>query len=352
MGTSPLTLESGRGARLPATGSPVPDAVASEHWQTILARAIRDPVDLCRRLGLPEELAAEAARSAAEFGLLVPQPYLARIRAGDPHDPLLAQVLPREAELARSPQFVSDPLHETGTAGTPGLLGKYKGRFLIVASGDCAVHCRFCFRRHFPYVQALSGHAWPGVFRQIAAESSIEEVILSGGDPLTTPDRRLGEIARQLAEIPHLRRIRVHTRLPIVIPQRVNDELLAWLRGTRLATFLVVHCNHPAEIDADVAAALGRLADAGVPVLNQAVLLRGVNDDVEVLARLFARLVDLRVMPYYLHQLDHVAGAAHFEVTEERGRELIRQLRTRLPGYAVPRYVRDTPGAAHKEVLE
>jgi EF-P beta-lysylation protein EpmB len=222
---------------------------------------------------------------------------------------------------------------------------------LIVASGDCAVHCRFCFRRHFPYVQALSGRAWSGVFRQIAAETSVEEVILSGGDPLTTPDRRLAEIAHQLAEIPHLRRFRVHTRLPIVIPQRVNDELLAWLRGTRLATFLVVHCNHPAEIDADVAAAIGWLVDAGVPVLHQAVLMRGINDDVEVLAALFSRLVDLRVMPNYLHQLDRVAGAAHFEVPEERGRELIRQLRARLPGYAVPRYVRDTPGAANKEVL-
>ena len=163
-----------------------------EDWRTILARAIRDPVELCRRLGLAEELAAEAARSTAGFRVLVPQPYLARIRPGDPDDPLLAQVLPRKAEMADAPQFVPDPLHEAGTVRTPGLLGKYKGRFLIVASGVCAVHCRFCFRRHFPYVQALSGHAWSGVFQQIAAETSIEEVILSGGDPLTTHDRRLG----------------------------------------------------------------------------------------------------------------------------------------------------------------
>jgi len=353
MGTSPLTLESDQ----PAAGAPGHPLAgcrsqAGEDWRTILARAIRDPVELCRRLGLPEELAAEAAQSTAAFRMLVPQPYLARIRPGDPDDPLLAQVLPRKAEMADSPQFVPDPLHEAGTVRAPGLLGKYKGRFLIVASGVCAVHCRFCFRRHFPYVQALSGHAWSGVFDQIATETSIEEVILSGGDPLTTSDRRLARIARQLAEIPHLRRLRVHTRLPIVIPQRVNDELLAWLRGTRLATFLVVHCNHPAEIDADVAATLGRLVDAGVPVLNQAVLMRGINDDVEVLAALFSRLADLRVLPYYLHQLDRVAGAAHFEVPEQRGRELIRQLRARLPGYAVPRYVRDTPGAEHKEVLE
>jgi len=361
MGSSIVSLELGRSAETTA-GAPghplgsrvqVADAAATvQEWQTILARAIRDPVELCRRLGLPEELAAEATRSTAGFRVLVPQPFLSRIRPGDPDDPLLAQVLPRKAELADLPQFVPDPLDEAGTVRAPGLLGKYKGRFLIVASGACAVHCRFCFRRHFPYVQALSGPAWSGVLKQIAAETSIEEVILSGGDPLTTRDHRLAEIAEALSEIPHLRRLRVHTRLPIVIPQRVNDDLLAWLRGTRLATYMVVHCNHPAEIDADVSAALGRLVDAGVPVLNQAVLMRGINDDVDVLAGLFGRLVDLRVMPYYLHQLDRVAGAAHFEVPPDRGRELIRQLRARLPGYAVPRYVRDTRGATHKEVLE
>ena len=348
MGTSPLTLDSHGGTRLGGAD----DTTAAKEWQTILAGAIRDPVELCRQLGLPEDLVAEATQSTVGFHVLVPRPYLARMRPGDPHDPLLAQVLPRKAELANVPQFVPDPLQESSATRTPGLLGKYTGRILIVASGVCAVHCRFCFRRHFPFIQALSEHAWSGVLQQIAAETSIDEVILSGGDPLTSHDRRLGQIAQQLAEIPHLRRLRVHTRLPIVIPQRVNDELLAWLRGTRLATFMVVHCNHPAEIDADVAAALGRLVDAGVPVLNQAVLMRGINDNVDVLAELFGRLVDLRVTPYYLHQLDRVAGASHFEVAEARGRELMRALRARLPGYAVPRYVRDTPGAAHKEVLE
>ncbi len=330
------------------TGQPF----GGDDWRAVLARAIRDPRELCRRLGLAEQRGIEAAQATGGFRLLVPEPYLARIRPGDPDDPLLAQVLPRMAELTDSPQFVPDPLREAGSVRRPGLLGKYKGRFLIVASGVCAVHCRFCFRRHFPYVQALSGRAWLEVFQQIAAETSIEEVILSGGDPLTAHDGRLAEVVRQLAEIPHLRRLRVHSRLPIVIPQRVNEELLAWLRGTRLASFMVVHCNHPAEIDTGVAAALGRLVDAGVPVLNQAVLLRGVNDDVDVLAELFGRLVDLRVMPYYLHQLDRVSGAAHFEVPEDRGRELVRQLRARLPGYAVPRYVRDVPGAAHKVILE
>lgn len=326
-------------------------------WRTILAQAVRDPAELCRRLALPESLVREAAESTAGFRVLVPEPYLARMRPGDPRDPLLLQVLPRKEELATEsplggPQFVADPLNEAATRRTPGLLGKYKGRFLIVASGVCAVHCRFCFRRHFPYIQALSGSAWSGVLQQIAADYTIEEVILSGGDPLTTPDERLAEVTRQLAEIPHLRRLRVHSRLPIVLPQRVTGELVAWLRATRLATYMVVHCNHPAELDAATAAALARLVDAGVPVLNQAVLLRGVNDDADVLTELCGRLADLRVLPYYFHQLDRVAGAAHFEVPESRGRELVRQLRVRLPGYAVPRYVRDAPGATHKEVLE
>jgi len=328
------------------------DSTLHGDWRTILARAIRNPRELCRRLALPEALAAEAADSTAGFRVLVPEPYLARMRRGDPTDPLLLQVLPRKEELAAAPQFVPDPLDEAGSLRSPGLLGKYKGRILIVASGVCAVHCRFCFRRHFPYTAALSGTAWSGILRQIAADATIEEVILSGGDPLTTGDRRLAEVVRQLAEVPHLRRLRVHSRLPIVIPQRVNDELMAWLRGTRLATFMVVHCNHPAELDAVTAAALGRLIDAGVPVLNQAVLMRGINDDVDTLAELCGRLADLRVMPYYLHQLDRVAGATHFEVPESRGRELVRQLRARLPGYAVPRYVRDVPGATHKEVVE
>jgi EF-P beta-lysylation protein EpmB len=355
MESSPFTVESDQ-AGSADDGSPRQPLARHgsqiEDWRTILAQAIRDPVELCRRLGLAEELGAEAIGAATAFRVLVPQPYLARIRPGDPNDPLLAQVLPRKAEMAEAPHFVPDPLHEAGTIRAPGLLGKYKGRFLVVASGVCAVHCRFCFRRHFPYVQALSKHAWSGIFESIAAETSIEEVILSGGDPLTSHDRRLAEIAEELSGIPHLRRLRIHSRLPIIIPQRVNDELLTWLRGTRLVTYLVVHCNHPAEIDADVAAAFGRLVDAGVPVMNQAVLMRGINDNVEVLAELFRRLVNLRVIPYYLHQIDRVAGAAHFEVPEEQGRQLIRQLRARLPGYAVPRYVRDMPGAENKEVLE
>ncbi len=345
----------------PATGSAAGSAArpvrgpAAPHyadWQAALADAVRDPAELCRLLDLPPSLSqyavAEAAKPAAErFSMLVPRPYLARIRPGDPKDPLLVQVLPTEAERVETPGFTADPLGEARAMVGPGLLSKYRGRLLILTTGHCAVHCRFCFRRHFPALSDSFGGLpqraddWEATLARIAADRSIHEVILSGGDPLTLPDERLARLAGRLAQIPHLRRLRVHTRLPIMIPQRINGELLQWLRGTRLTVVMVVHVNHPAEIDGPVADALARLVDAGVPVLNQAVLLRGVNDRLEVLVELCERLIDLRVMPYYLHHLDQVAGAAHFNVPEHVGRKLIAGVRNCLPGYAVPTYVRE-----------
>jgi EF-P beta-lysylation protein EpmB len=223
---------------------------------------------------------------------------------------------------------------------------------LLITTGACAVHCRYCFRRHYPYSEGpRSIDDWQPAIDRLAADPSIDEVLLSGGDPLTLVDEQLAELARRLAEIPHLRRLRIHTRLPIVIPQRVTSELLDWLSGTRLAPIMVVHANHPQEIDAATAGALTKLIDAGVPVLNQSVLLRGVNDHAEALIDLSRRLIDLRVMPYYLHQLDRVQGAAHFEVPISRGLELVAQMRAALPGYAVPRYVQEIAGDAHKRVL-
>ncbi|MCX7426088.1 MAG: EF-P beta-lysylation protein EpmB [Planctomycetia bacterium] len=317
-------------------------------WQAVLADAIRDPSELRRLLDLPPGPAAPEGR----FPMLVPRPYLARIRRSDPQDPLLLQILPRPEESIATPRFSADPLGESAARRGPGLLGKYPGRSLIVTTGVCAVHCRFCFRRHFPYPSHdAEPEALDQAVRQIAADTSLGEVILSGGDPLTLTDCRLAELSQRLARIGHLRRLRVHTRMPIVIPQRVTPELISWLRGTRLTPIMVVHVNHPAEIDTAVADALGRLVDAGVAVLSQTVLLRAVNDRVDVLAELCQRLVDLRVMPYYLHQLDRVAGAAHFEVPEARGRALVAELRARLPGYAVPRYVREVPEATSKIAL-
>lgn len=314
--------------------------------------AVRDVGELCELLNLPESFVAEAAKAAGDFPLFVPRPFVASMRRGDPSDPLLRQVLPLDAENVSALGFTIDPVADSAAAVQPGLLHKYNGRALMVTTGACAVHCRYCFRRHFPYHETPRSLAqWEPAIERIAADESIHEVILSGGDPLTLVDVLLERLAARLAEIPHLCRLRVHTRLPIVIPQRVTDDLLDWLTGTHLTPIVVVHANHPAEIDEHVAAALGRMIEAGIPILNQAVLLRGVNDDADVLVELCERLVDLRVMPYYLHQLDRVAGAAHFEVPVVRGQEIIRELQARLPGYAVPRYVQEVPGAPHKVSL-
>jgi L-lysine 2,3-aminomutase len=324
-------------------------------WQSVLAEAVRSPGELCRLLGLDPSLAAKTEQAAGGFPLLVPRPYLARIRPGDPADPLLLQVLPQAAETAVVPGYRADPLGEADALCGPGLLRKYRGRILMVTGPSCAVHCRYCFRRHFPYRLEQRGSplsdGYEALVKTIAADPSIHEVILSGGDPLMLSDGELAQLIERLSQIPHLRRLRIHTRLPVMVPQRVTDESTAWIRSSRLSPIVVVQVNHPAEIDSDVARAFGRLVDVGIPMLNQSVLLRGVNDRADVLAELCERLVDLRVIPYYLHQLDAVAGAAHFEVPVEVGVALVTELRKRLPCYAVPRYVRETPGGTSKEIL-
>ncbi|HET6880480.1 MAG TPA: EF-P beta-lysylation protein EpmB [Pirellulales bacterium] len=322
-------------------------------WQSSLKEAVRDPAELCRLLRLPEHYIASARRAARDFPLFAPRGFVSRMRPGDPLDPLLLQVLPLSDELSEAPHFVADPVGDRQAETAPGLLHKYYGRVLLVTTGACAVHCRYCFRRHFPYSDGPhSLTAWQPALDQIAADPTIEEVILSGGDPLTLVDAWLAQLVGQIGEIPHVRRLRIHTRLPIVLPERVCPELLDWLCGTRLTPIVVVHANHPAELCSEVAAALSQLADRGVVLLNQAVLLRRINDNADVLVELCRRLVELRVMPYYLHQLDRVRGAAHFEVPESAGREITAELRRRLPGYAVPRYVRETPGAAYKEPID
>lgn len=321
----------------------------AEPWSVAIKTAVRSGVELCRRLALPVAYEASAAAVERAFPVFAPLGFVSKMRIGDPHDPLLRQVLPLEEELVSTPGFSSDPVADQQAQLTAGLLQKYSGRVLLVTTGVCAIHCRYCFRRHYPYSDGPPSHErWAGTIRHIAADRSIEEVILSGGDPLTISDERLAQFADELARIPHLRRLRVHSRLPIVIPQRVTDRLLGWLRGTRLSPIMVVHANHPRELDGEVSDSLAKLVDAGVPVLNQSVLLRGVNDDGATLVELCQRLIDLRVIPYYLHQLDRVAGAAHFEVTVRRGLELMDQLRRMLPGYAVPRYVQEFPGDTSK----
>ncbi|HEU0069466.1 MAG TPA: EF-P beta-lysylation protein EpmB, partial [Nitrospiraceae bacterium] len=286
------------------------------------------------------------------FPIFAPASYVAKINPADPLDPLLLQILPQVAELVEHASFTADPVGDLAAAPAPGLLHKYHGRVLLIATGACAIHCRYCFRRHFPYaVGPRSLAEWQPALDYIASDKSIDEVILSGGDPLTLVDAQLAELVEAVEEIPHVRRLRVHTRLPIVIPERVTDSLLQVLTAGRLQPILVVHANHPRELVGDVAAALNYLSEARVLLLNQAVLLRGINDDIETLIELCQRLVELRVQPYYLHQLDRVAGGTHFEVPIERGLELMQSLRARLPGYAVPRYVQEVAGETNKRVL-
>jgi L-lysine 2,3-aminomutase len=322
-------------------------------WQKAMKDAVRDPAELCRLLELPLEMVQRAKTAARQFPLFVPRGYLARMKPGDVADPLLRQVLPLAEEHDDVPGFVADPLDELVAARRPGLLHKYEGRVLLVLTGTCAVHCRYCFRRHFPYAETpRSLDDWRPALDEIAADDSVHEVILSGGDPLTVVDGALAELIDGLAAIEHIRRLRLHTRLPIVIPERVTDELIDLLRGSRLTPIVVVHANHANELDAHVGAALAKFADAGIVLLNQSVLLAGVNDTVEGQVALCERLVDLRVLPYYLHQLDRVAGAAHFEVPVAKGRQIVEELRSCLPGYAVPRYVQEVASAPNKQVLK
>jgi EF-P beta-lysylation protein EpmB len=269
------------------------------------------------------------------------------------NDPLLRQVLPLGDELDDTPGYVADPLQEHAATRAPGLLQKYAGRALLITTQACAIHCRYCFRREFPYsAQQESAEEGGTRFRAalevIAADTSIEEVILSGGDPLSLSNARLTRITDALAAMPHVRRIRVHTRTPVVLPSRVDDGLSTWLRGIERPVVMVLHVNHPNEIDGEVRAACARLRSTGVTLLNQSVLLRGVNDDVDTLARLSRALMDAGVLPYYLHLPDRVRGTAHFEVSEALGQRLIAELTAKLSGYLVPRLVREVPGAPSK----
>jgi EF-P beta-lysylation protein EpmB len=332
-------------------GSPQPAgrSGSQETWKQLLAEAIRDAGELCRVLGLPEEIATEAEAARGGFPLLVPRGFVARMKPGDPRDPLLMQVLPVAAEAVRPPGYGADPLAEQGQMAAPALVQKYSHRALLLATAGCAVNCRYCFRRSFPYADAGVHQAGlAAALEAISADPQLEEVILSGGDPLLLDDDRLGHLLAQLEAIPHVSRLRIHTRLPVVLPERVTERLTAMLNSSRLQPVVVVHSNHAAELDASVSVALRRFSEAGVMLFNQSVLLAGVNDSTAALVDLSLRLIACRVTPYYLHLLDRVNGAAHFEVDEVRAVELHESLKRRLPGYAVPRLVREIPGEPAK----
>lgn len=321
-------------------------------WQQLLADAVSDPRELCRLLELDPALVLPAVAAAKDFALRVPRGYIARMRKGDPNDPLLLQVLPVAAETEAVEGFVTDPVGDMDRRAAQGLLHKYRGRALLVATGACAVHCRYCFRRHFPYSEESAlGHGWLDAIEHLRADPTISEVILSGGDPWSLSDRRLKQLTDALQAIPHIRRLRVHTRYPIVLPERIDCGLLDWLQGVRLQKVVVMHANHAQEIDPSVRRACEKLSAAGVTLLNQSVLLKGVNDSVEALAELSEALFETHVLPYYLHVLDKVRGAAHFDLPEARALRLHQELTARLPGYLVPKLVREVAGAPAKTAV-
>ena len=320
-------------------------------WRQAWREAITDPCELLGLLDL-DHLAAGLPAADAGFPLRVPRGFAARMRRGDARDPLLLQVLPQIAEQTTRPGYATDAVGDGAARAARGVLHKYAGRALLIASGSCAVHCRYCFRRHFPYAEdtAAAGH-WQQAVAYVRDHADVHELILSGGDPLSLATPKLAELSAALADIPHLHRLRIHTRLPVVLPERVDGELLAWIGALPWPVAVVLHVNHAAELDTAVADACTRLRDAGALLLNQSVLLRGVNDDVETLAALSERLFACGVLPYYLHQLDRVHGAAHFEVDDIRAEALIEALRACLPGYLLPRLVREEPGKPSKTPL-
>lgn len=319
-------------------------------WQLALARAVTNLPELYALLSLdlPPDLAVGQAQQA--FALRVPHEFIARMEIGNPRDPLLLQVLPVAREMQRVPGFSQDPLQENDHNPVPGLLHKYPNRVLLTLTGACAVNCRYCFRRHFPYVDNVPARAnWDAALDYIRAHPEIEEVILSGGDPLILKDHLLAEFATVLETIPHVVRLRIHTRLPIVIPQRVTDEWIQWMTRSRFQMVVVLHSNHPNEIDTHVKIAMKKLRDASITVLNQSVLLKDVNDTVPALVELSKRLFDAGVLPYYLHLLDKVDGAAHFDVDEVTANALISEIKKQLPGFLVPKLAREVPGMLSKQ---
>jgi len=321
-------------------------------WKNALANVVRDPAELLALLELPATLLPAAREAAKQFPLRVPRGYLSRMGKGDLGDPLLRQVLPLQQELEPATGFVTDPVGDCHASVAPGVLHKYHGRVLLTATGACAIHCRYCFRRHFPYGEENPGqHDWQAAISYLQQHPEVEELILSGGDPLMLDTPLLQRLTRRLADLPQIKRIRLHTRLPIVLPDRIDDALLEWLGSLPWQVVMVVHANHANEIDAEVACALKQLQQRDIRLFNQSVLLQGVNDDATTLLNLHDTLFQYGVVPYYLHLLDRVAGAAHFEVDETTAVEIVSALRERVPGYLVPQLVREIAGAANKSPI-
>lgn len=349
-----------------------PKSFAASHpaectWQDELRNAIRTNRELIAKLNLdihaapnnPPKISTDAqgestfdSSALTEFPVFVTESFLRKMRPRDWNDPLLRQVYIAAAENEYRSGFEIDAVGDLASAKQDGILQKYHGRALLIMTGACAIHCRYCFRRHFPYSSGpKTQQDWEYAIAELERDPSLHEIILSGGDPLMQTDRRLAWLVRRLEQNSNLKTIRLHTRLPIVLPSRVTEQLLTIIERSSTEVVIVVHANHPNEIDEQVVTSLQLLRDSGAILLNQSVLLAGINDDAHVLEELSHRLFQAGVLPYYLHQLDRVHGAAHFEVEISRGLELIRQLESRLPGYLVPKYVQEIAGESSKTRL-
>ena len=322
------------------------------HWQKSLTDLITDPKELFNLLDLDHRLLPMAYQATEMFPLKVTRQFVTRMQKGNPKDPLLLQVLPLGFELDQHSGYVFDPLKELKMNPLPGLLHKYHGRVLVTLTGACAVHCRYCFRRNFPYEENNPGKmGWKKIIHYIKQDETIHEVILSGGDPLSASDALLQAFTDQLKEVPHVKRLRIHTRLPIVLPERITTSLIHWISNLHLKAIVVVHVNHPQEINQEVSDALNLLCEAKILLLNQTVLLKDINDQAETLISLSETLFASSVLPYYLHVLDKVHGACHFDIPLDKAHALHQSLSHHLPGYLVPKLVREDPGEPAKTLI-
>ena len=317
-------------------------------WRKIQRENFTSLEKLCTYLELNSDQISQLTESK-KFPLNLPSRLAAKIEKGTLNDPLFKQFVPLHEENHSSDDFVKDPVGDCNASQSAKYLKKYAGRVLLMPTGACAMHCRYCFRQNYSYAPYQSGLsqelAW------IDQDPSIKEVILSGGDPLSLTNDSLQEILHSICAISHVERIRFHTRFPIGIPERIDKTFLALLEACSKQVWFIIHCNHPRELDLDVLASLKKIQKLGIPVLNQSVLLKGVNDCVDTLQALCEKLAANGIFPYYLHQLDRVERAAHFEVSQTQGRQLIQELNKRLSGYAVPKYVQEIPGEPSKTAL-
>lgn len=322
-------------------------------WQNELINNVTDPKELLELLELSESLLPAAEAAAKSFPLKVPRSFVARMNKGDINDPLLLQILPINSELLETPGYHLDPLQETQYNPLPGLLHKYHSRVLLTLSSSCGINCRYCFRRHFDYKDNNPGSAgWDQIMEYIKQDPSISEVILSGGDPLVANDQILTNLKEKLLQISHIKRLRIHSRMPIVMPTRITADFISAVTDPNLKTIMVVHCNHPNELNAQVMSAMKEMTKAGIVLLNQTVLLKNVNDNADTLVELSETLFAAGIQPYYLHVLDKVQGAAHFDLERKHAYELHRSLASRLSGYLVPKLVCEQPGSLAKTMLD